>query len=640
MPAAPLPDNEEARLTALRRYEILDTASEAEYDDLTRIAAQICRTPIALITLIDSERQWFKARIGMEAAETPRNQAFCAYAIHDTATFVVPDAAADQRFADNALVLGDPRIRFYAGAPLQTGDGINLGTLCVIDREPRTLSREQQDALEALARQVVRLIELRYRNRLFALLVDRNPAVMSVKDADGRLVFANAAWKKHFARPGEEPVGKTTAEWLGVADGRALFEADVAVDMAVIADRTAMESIHALPTNAGVRSWFTMRFPVEGLGGGTMAGNVSVDVTNTIIAEQRLRESEKKFAKLCAAAPDAIVSGDESGAVVFWNPAAQAMFGYGEEEIAGKPWSVLLAADDRARFADPERWLRRTTREFTGVRRDGSEFPAEVSLARWRAADSEFQTCFVRDLTERRSIESQLEQSRRVESLGHVAATVAHEFNNALMAIGPFNTLITKVAGGDERVQRATSAIQRSIHRAKSIVEQVLLYSRANEPTRKMVDLGAWLKSAHDEWSAIAGDAVAVTLEIPAHPTLVACDVRQLEQVLANLVSNAREAMQGDGAIAITLEVRDYCADAMLRDGERCARLTVADNGTGMTEETLRRVFEPLFTTRSNGTGIGLALAQRLIEKHAGVLTVTSELGHGSSFVIHLPLLQ
>src|SRR4051794_20365029 len=105
MPAPPIPDDEEARLTALRRYDLLDSASEAEYDDLTKIAAQICGTPIALISLIDSERQWFKARIGLEATETPRDQAFCAYAILATATFIVPDAVEDVRFANNALVL-------------------------------------------------------------------------------------------------------------------------------------------------------------------------------------------------------------------------------------------------------------------------------------------------------------------------------------------------------------------------------------------------------------------------------------------------------------------------------------------------------------------------------------------------------
>jgi PAS domain S-box-containing protein len=636
MPAAPIPKNEEARLAALRRYELLDSGSEVEYDDLTKIAAQICGTPIALITLVDSERQWFKARVGLDLAETPRDQAFCAYAIHDAATFVVPDAAEDARFADNALVLGEPRIRFYAGAPLQTGDGINLGTLCVIDRQPRGLTREQQEALEALARQVVRLIELRHRNRLFALLVDRNPAVMSIKDDDGRLVFTNAAWKEHLGRPGEQPLGKTAAEWLGGDDGSALVEAD----LAVVRSGTSAESMDVLTANGGTRTWFTVRFPIDGLGGRRMAGSVSVDLTKTVLAEQRWRESENKFAKLCAAAPDAIVSGDENATIVFWNGAAQAMFGYQEEEIAGKPWAILLAPHDRVRFADPERWMRRTTRQFTGMRRDGSEFPAEVSLARWRAEDHEFRTCFVRDLTERRRIESQLEQSRRVESLGHVAATVAHEFNNVLMAIGPFNTLITRAAGADERVQRATSSIDRSLKRAKSIVDQILQYSRANEPARRTVDLGGWLRSMHEELDGIAGNAVSVRMDVPSQPVAVSCDVQQLEQVMANLVSNARDAMQDGGAITISLEIRDHCADAILADGERCARLTVSDTGAGMTEETLRRVFEPLFTTKTNGTGIGLALAQRLIAKHGGVMTATSEPRRGSSFVIHLPLLQ
>jgi two-component system cell cycle sensor histidine kinase/response regulator CckA len=636
MPPAPLPENEHARLAALRRYDILDSGPETAYDDLAKIAAQICGTPIALITLVDAERQWFKARVGMEALETPRDHAFCAYTIHESATLVVPDAARDERFADNPLVLGDPRIRFYAGAPLQTDDGIALGSLCVIDREPRQLSPEQKDALEAIGRHVVRLIELRHRSRLFESLVENNPAVMSVKDSAARLVFVNAAWKEHFGRDGEDPLGATTPAWLGVDEGAAAFEADVAV----LRSRRPLETIHVLPSDAGEQTWFTMRFPLEGIGGQLMAGDVSLDVTKTVLTERRWREAEKKFEQLCAASPDAIITGDANANVVFWNAAAEVMFGYAEAEIAGTPWATLIAPEDRERFGDPERWMRRTTREFTGVRRDGSAFPAEVSLARWRADGREFQTCFVRDLTGRRAIESQLEHARRVESLGHVAASVAHEFNNVMMAIAPFNTVITKVAGRDQRVQQATGAIERSIARAKGIVEQILSYARANAPVRKTVNLAAWLESIREEMRAIAGDAITVRVEVPAAAVPVSCDVRQLEQVILNLVSNARDAMDGRGVIAIALDVRDFCADAMLRDGERCARVSVADSGGGMTEETMRRMFEPLFTTKAHGTGIGLALARRLIEQHGGVLTATSEVGRGSEFVIHLPLLQ
>jgi two-component system, cell cycle sensor histidine kinase and response regulator CckA len=208
------------------------------------------------------------------------------------------------------------------------------------------------------------------------------------------------------------------------------------------------------------------------------------------------------------------------------------------------------------------------------------------------------------------------------------------------MAIGSFNTVIGKIAGSEERVQRATSSIERAVARAKTIVEGILRYSRAHEPVRKPVDLSRWIEGLREEMQSLAGEAIAVTLQLPSSPVLVSCDERQLEQVITNLVSNARDAMAGNGAISIALEVRDYCADAMLRDGERCARVTVSDTGSGMTEETLRRIFEPLFTTKSTGTGIGLALAQRLIEKHGGVLTAASERGRGSEFMIHLPLLQ
>jgi PAS domain S-box-containing protein len=149
------------RLAALERYEIMDTSHEGAFDDLVRVAAQICGTPMALISLVDSERQWFKAALGVEAAETPRDIAFCAHAIEQQGVFIVDDAAADDRFRENPLVTGDMGLRFYAGAPLETPDGLPMGTLCVLDREPRTLTPEQQFALAALARQVVTQLELR-----------------------------------------------------------------------------------------------------------------------------------------------------------------------------------------------------------------------------------------------------------------------------------------------------------------------------------------------------------------------------------------------------------------------------------------------------------------------------------------------
>ena len=158
---APIPENEAARLEALRRYQILDTLPQPAYDDLTHIAAGICSAPISLVSLVDSDRAWFKSKYGIDASETSRDIFFCSHAILQPELFVIPDAADDRRFYTNPLVTDEPKIRFYAGAPLITPQGFALGTLCVIDRVARTLTENQQNALSALSRQVVTQLELR-----------------------------------------------------------------------------------------------------------------------------------------------------------------------------------------------------------------------------------------------------------------------------------------------------------------------------------------------------------------------------------------------------------------------------------------------------------------------------------------------
>ena len=162
MSTAPLPENESARLAALQAYDVLDTLPEQAYDDITYLAAQICETPIALVSLVDEQRQWFKSKLGLDVSETSRDLAFCAHAILEPKSLlIVEDASKDERFADNPLVLADPAIRFYAGVPLVTSTGHALGTLCVIDRKARQLSEAQQETLRALSRQVIAHLELR-----------------------------------------------------------------------------------------------------------------------------------------------------------------------------------------------------------------------------------------------------------------------------------------------------------------------------------------------------------------------------------------------------------------------------------------------------------------------------------------------
>lgn len=167
MKSAELPLNENKRLEALHQYSLLDTLPEQEFDDITRIASEICQTPISLISLLDTNRQWFKSHFGLNVTETPREYAFCSHAINSPdKIFTINDAREDIRFSDNPLVTGYPNVIFYAGVPLVNPEGYSLGTLCVIDNKPRELTESQLCSLDALSKQVVRLFELKRKNAL------------------------------------------------------------------------------------------------------------------------------------------------------------------------------------------------------------------------------------------------------------------------------------------------------------------------------------------------------------------------------------------------------------------------------------------------------------------------------------------
>jgi GAF domain-containing protein len=158
---AATPEDEQARLEALRHFKVLDTDPEEAFDDITRLASYICQTPSALISFVDADRQWFKSRVGFEPQESSRDVSFCAHAILQPGPTVVRDTLDDERFRDNPYVLSAPYIRFYAGAPLVSTEGFKLGTLCVLDNVPRILFSDQADALQLLSKQVMALLDLR-----------------------------------------------------------------------------------------------------------------------------------------------------------------------------------------------------------------------------------------------------------------------------------------------------------------------------------------------------------------------------------------------------------------------------------------------------------------------------------------------
>lgn len=241
----------------------------------------------------------------------------------------------------------------------------------------------------------------------------------------------------------------------------------------------------------------------------------------------------------------------------------------------------------------------------------------------------------VQDVTERRRLENRLLQAERVSSLGRLAASVAHEFNNVLMGIQPFVDLLTRKAGSDPTVQLAAPRIADAVARGKRITQEILRFTRIAEPSRVAVNVAEWLQAFQPELEQLAGPAVTVTVESDPSLTMLA-DAHQLRQVFANLVVNAHHAMPNGGR----LDVR-ATADTLRNANDRpidAVHFTISDTGIGIPQETLRYIFEPLFTTRKfGGTGLGLAVASQVVQQHEGHIFAESTLGEGTTFHVVLP---
>lgn len=212
----PIPKEEKRRVAALHDYQILDTPPEENFDNITLLAAQICGAPIALMSLVDSDRQWFKSKVGLDLCETARDVALCSHAIMQRDLFIIEDTAADPRFASNPLVLSDPKIRFYAGAPLITANDAVLGTLCVIDQVPRRLTAGQTNALRALSRQVMAHLELRRTLReLQQELLEQRLTERNLRKALGTAETANRSLGELLRRVRHQ-IGATTRGILAI----------------------------------------------------------------------------------------------------------------------------------------------------------------------------------------------------------------------------------------------------------------------------------------------------------------------------------------------------------------------------------------------------------------------------------------
>lgn len=446
---------EAARLEALRRYEILDTPPEQELDALVELAASICEAPIAMITLVDENRQWFKSVVGLDIRETGLDVSICRHAILRPGLFVVPDTTLDPRFCDNPLVMGDPKLRFYAGALLETPDGHRLGTLCVLGHEARKLTEAQGNALTILARQVMTSLELRLaRRRLRATLLDR--------DAQDDALRANEAFLQIASRLGKIGAWRVDLPerkhvW---SDGsRAIHEVDENVDLQLdrmiefyvpehrpIARRvfeacarhgTPFDEELRLITAKGRERWVRVigEAIADEAGAMVRAQGAIQDITERRRAQVALRRQ----ATLLDKARDAILVCDLEGRVLYWNRSAERLYGWSSQEAVGRITTELICPDPAEMAAATAQTV--STGEWVGeivhVTREGRRIEVE---GRWSLVDDEEGQpsailAINTDLTERKRLEQQFIRAQRMESVGTLAGGIAHDLNNALLPI-------------------------------------------------------------------------------------------------------------------------------------------------------------------------------------------------------------
>jgi PAS domain S-box-containing protein len=364
------------------------------------------------------------------------------------------------------------------------------------------------------------------------------------------------------------------------------------------------------------------------------------------------RESEARQGAILEAAHDAIITMDQKLNIREFNPAAEQMFGRRRTDILGRNIDLLIPSDDRQAQLNTLTEYMETgggplsarRLELTAVRADGTEFPVELTVARMRGDSRAVITGFVRDITERRALEEQLRQSQKLEAIGRLAGGVAHDFNNILMSIMGAADLLMMQLGADDPARGEASEIKQSVERGAGLTRQLLAFSRRQATRSRLFALGDILRGMETMLRRLIGPEIELEIETGARPVIVMADSGQFEQVVMNLVINARDAMPEGGRLSVRIEELDVdeAAAVTMTEGSagRYARLSVSDTGTGMSEQTRAKLFEPFFTTKEQGkgTGLGLSIVYGIVKQSGGYISVSSELGRGATFYIFLPV--
>ncbi len=365
-----------------------------------------------------------------------------------------------------------------------------------------------------------------------------------------------------------------------------------------------------------------------------------------------LEKSEERFRSVTESAKEIIITADLEGNIRQLNRSACDSFWYTPDDIIGKNVEALIPElMENAHFlgiiepdSSEDSWQIESNFEIQGFRKDGSEFPLDLSISIWKASEGKFLTVIGRDITERRQMEEELLKIAKLESLGVLAGGIAHDFNNVLMAIIANISLVKMHIPSGGKVYDLLLDMERAAMGAKSLTQQMLTFSKGGAPLKKVVSIIELLEITAD--FVLRGSSIKCSFNIQPNLLDVNIDVEQINQVISNLVINAKQAMNKGGAIEIEAlnisvgksgeESGETRLERFLKPG-RYVKISVRDNGSGIREEELSKVFDPFYSSKRSGSGLGLSSSFSIMRKHDGYIDVESVLGEGAVFNFYLP---
>jgi PAS domain S-box-containing protein len=639
-----LPPDEEARLKALHDLGILDTPDEERFDRITRLAARLFDVPIALVSLIDADRQWAKSCVGLDAREAPRSASFCARAILGDEQLVVEDAATDPAFAGNPQVTGPPHLRFYAGHVLRTPSGHRLGTLCVSGTEPRPFGDGDRAALAelaALAEQELASTELgealrsraETEMRLRALMDTVADAIVSFGD-DGVIESVNAAAEMLFGLPRTFVLGERVDKLLDRLNWARLRP--------LLSD--GPESVVGMTVEVVGRRADYSTFPLELTVGRTRVGRrtlyvaVGRDITARKAAERDLERARRRTEHVLEAAGEGILGIDGDGCVMFVNRAGAATLGREPGAMAGRPLDEVVPREAPEGGLVPFARSPIAATLQDGVQRrferrihraDGTWFPAELVVSAAASDDSDVRAVLVfRDVSQRYEIDRMKDE---------FVSVVGHELRTPLTSIrGSLGLLAGGVLGdlspeAGRMVDIAVSNADRLVRLINDILDLERIESGRLDFEREPQHARELFEQTLQVVGAVAAER-GIAVRVEAGDEAVLGDHDRLVQALTNLAGNA---------VKFSPEGSEVVLRACARGDE--VRLEVCDRGRGIPAEHLGRIFERFEQVDASdarekgGTGLGLAIARSIAEQHGGRIWAESE--PGSTFAIALPRL-